>query len=113
VLVVFATLGIYYLIEIFLLRKQAKEKHRDVQWNLHQLERALDLISKNEDDEISIGLDILFALNHPARLKALPRLAELASSQNPRIARRARKVIEIIGNTPNTAPQGTGRVALG
>ncbi len=104
-LFIFVVLAVWYLTEILRFRREVKKKYKDIEWNLRQLHRALDLINSTDDDEIFAGLDILYALNHPARLRALPRLAELASSKDVRIARRARKVIEAIGQSANSPVQ--------
>ena len=104
-LFIFLILVGWYMTEILRFRREAKKKYKDIEWNLKQLSRALKLITSDKEDDIFAGLDVLYALNHPARLRALPRLAELASSNNIRIARRARKVIEAIGHTACTPTQ--------
>jgi hypothetical protein len=99
ILAVFSVITIYYVLEIFRLRSEARRKYQDVEWNLGQLSRALNLIRSNDENDIFTGLEILYALNHPARLRALPRLSELAANSNPRIARQARKIIEAMGHS--------------
>jgi biopolymer transport protein ExbB/TolQ len=103
ILAVFLVVTIYYVLEIFRLRSEATRKYQDVEWNLRQLSRALDLIRSDDENEIFTGLEILYALNHPSRLRALPRLAELAANSNPRIARQARKIIEAVGHSADRA----------
>jgi hypothetical protein len=107
---IFLALVTYYVMEILRFRRGAKKTYEDIQWNLDQLRRAMVMINSKDEDEIFAGLELLFAINHPARLGALSRLSELTSSQDVRIARQARKIIDIMGRTASRQPQKESRL---
>jgi biopolymer transport protein ExbB/TolQ len=80
-------------------RRETNRKREDVKWLLQQLERALADIQTNDVDKVLSGLQTLTYLNDPAaRLKALPRLAELAQHPNHLIARQAKVTMEKLSN---------------
>lgn len=93
----FVALFIFYAYETYRLRKKAKSRLEEIEWSLSQLERALSLIQTNDKDPIFTGLHILSVINHPSRLRALPRLMELTGHEDQRIADSAKTVIEKMG----------------
>jgi hypothetical protein len=95
----------YYVVEIFRLHWESKQRRKEFEWNLQQLARGLVLINSKSEKEILTGLEILYAINHPARLKALPRLAKLASDDNIRIATQATKLIEVFSRVSVELPK--------
>ena len=93
----FVVLVGFYAYETYRLRKKAKQRQAEIEWSLNQLERALSLIQSDDKDVIFTGLHILSVINHPARLRALPRLAELAGHEDQKVVETVRKVIEMMG----------------
>lgn len=100
--------AVVFLLAVFLahtayrVRREAKKKREDVKWLLEQLERALDDIKSEDEDRILGGLQTLTYLNDAAtRLKSLPRLAELAQSNNQLIARQAEVTMQKLSSFAN------------
>ena len=93
----FVALFIFYGYETYRLRTKAKNRLNEIKWSLSQIERALSLVQTNDEDMIFTVLHILSVINHPSRLRALPRLVELAGNNDQRIAALARNVIEKMG----------------
>lgn len=88
-------------------RRQARENFEKIEWALEQLERALGQIQSEDEDEILAGLQVLATLNDPGvRFKALPRLSELAQSDNPHISRYARVAIAKLIHSEEGTPEG-------
>lgn len=91
-------------------RRQAQANYEKIQWILKQLERALEQIESDDEDEILAGLQVIVALPEPEiRLRALSRLNELAQSSNPRVSHCATVAINKLISTPDkTSPPGGG-----
>lgn len=105
-LAIFLILVVFFSVEIVQLRRIAKRRHDDIEFNLRQLQRAIGLVGSDDRDNIFRGLHILSAINHPARLKALPRLATLASHHDSHIAGLAKRIITEMGEV---APSPTAK----
>ena len=92
-------LGVALALVAYRFRREAKRKRDDVKWFIDLLGQALEDINTEDVDKILAGLQILTYINDPtARLKALPRLAELAQHPNPLVARQARVTMEKLSN---------------
>jgi hypothetical protein len=77
--------------------KYAKQHKERMEWLYSQLERALKQIESRNVDEIKAGLQSIRGLNVLSiRLRALPRLTELLTHENPGIVILAKDAIENI-----------------
>ena len=98
-LLLFVGLFAFYAYETFRLRKKAKTRLKDFEWSMIQVERALTLIHTNDKDEIIAGIHILSAINHPSRLKALPRLMELTRHEDRGVVEAVNVLIAKLGHS--------------
>ena len=102
VLGLFVALFVFYGYETYRLRKKAKNRLKEIEWSMSELGRALSLIEKNDTDSIFTGLHILSAINHPSRLKALPRLVELTQHENASVVNSVKSVIDkMVDSSPS------------
>jgi hypothetical protein len=88
-----ALTSIFTLIAIASLRayRRARTNCEAIIWISSQLERAIEQIESENEDDILAGLQTLVTLkSSEIQLKALPRLNELAQSNNPVIASHAK-----------------------
>jgi hypothetical protein len=83
--------------------KYAKQRQERMDWLYVQLERALGQIQSRNTDEIKAGLQSIRALNVLSiRLRALPRLTELLSHEDPGIVVLAKDALENISPKETT-----------
>jgi hypothetical protein len=90
-LTLFLLLGtIIVLLKTIQTLRQTAAKSRKIETNLSFIDGALKQIQSSEPGLIIAGLQTLSVLNHPRRLKALPRVLELAHSEDQKIASAAK-----------------------
>lgn len=106
----FAGLCVFYAYETYRLRKKAMNRIKDIEWSMAQLERALTLIEAKDKDMIFTGLHILSAINHPSRLKALPRLIELTRHEDARVVDAVKTLIDKMGDSSQIQGSVKGKV---
>jgi len=74
------------------------------EWIRTGTQRALQRIATDDWDEIMAGCHWLSQFESPLRIQAIPRLVELSSHPDPRIAAEAKRTLAPVCSTAGQAP---------
>jgi len=89
------------------MKRDIDRKQKQLTWIHGEASRALEQLSSKDSSKVLTGLQTLGALNvRDVRLEALQKIAVLAHSENPTVAKRAGEALEQMLPTVSERPTG-------